>query len=88
MDQVLFLLVTFGVPILLYGLWLVRFAKRLRIPGLLILTVLSVWLLTFPFYYFSDLTGLALLSWLDAVVGLIPVVLAESFRRAKTRAGS
>jgi predicted MFS family arabinose efflux permease len=88
MDKALFFLVTFGVPILLYGLWLGRFAKRLRFPGLLILMMLSVWLLTFPFYYFSDLTGLALLSWLDAVVGLISVVLAESFRRTETRAGS
>jgi hypothetical protein len=81
-------LVTFGIPIFLYGLLLGGSAKRPRFSGLLIPMMLSVWLLTFPFYYFSDLTGFAFLSWLDGVVGLIPVVLAETFRRAKTRAGS
>jgi hypothetical protein len=85
MDQFLFFLVTFGIPIFLYGLWLGGSAKRLRFSGLLILMMLSVWLLTFPFYYVSDLTGFALLSWLDGVVGLIPVVLAEIFRRACAR---
>jgi hypothetical protein len=96
MDKLSFYLVSFGVPLILYAVWLARFSNRLRFLGLLVVMILAVWLLQWPVHFapqherLSDgvddrvdavVTGFVLLGWLNGLIGALPVILIEISRR-------
>jgi hypothetical protein len=84
--------VLFGIPILLYAVWLVRFQKQCLFTGLLILSVVVVWITLWPVYFGPELhrasfepndradtvvNGFVLLGWIYGLIGCLPIIMFE-----------
>jgi len=92
MEKLAFYLVTFGMPILLYLLWLARLTKQVPFLGLLIVAIVAVWITLWPVYFGPEhrrasaeindradtvMTGFILLGWFNGLIGCLPIILVE-----------
>ena len=92
MEKLAFYAVTFGIPILLYVLWLARLQKQCPFLGLLIIAVVAVWITLWPVYFGPEhqrasaepgdradtvVTGFILLGWFNGLIGCLPIILVE-----------
>ena len=92
MEKLAFYAVTFGIPILLYVLWIARLQKQCPFLGLLIITVVAVWITLWPVYFGPEhhralfepndradtvVNGFVLLGWLNGLIGCLPIILFE-----------
>lgn len=88
----LFYLATFGIPLLLYVVWLARFTKRMRFSFLLVFAVFAVWLSLWPIYFGPEhqvaageigdrsdtvVNGFVLGGWFNGLIGCLPIILVE-----------
>ena len=92
MEKLAFYAVTFGIPMLLYVLWLARLQKQCPFLGLLIIAVVVVWIALWPVYFGPEheralsepndradtvVNGFVLLGWINGLVGCLPIILFE-----------
>ena len=92
MEKFAFYAVTFGIPVLLYIVWLTRLQKQCPFLGLLIVAVVAVWITLWPVYFSPEhqrasaepsdradtvITGFILLGWLNGLIGCLPIILIE-----------
>lgn len=95
MEKPAFYAVTFGIPILLYFLWLARFQKQFSFLCLLIVAVVVVWITLWPVYFAPKhlrlsseagdkadtvVTGFIFLGWVNGLVGCLPILSVEVAR--------
>ena len=93
MEKLGFYSVTFGIPLLLYVLWLVRLQKQCPFLGLLIIAVVAVWITLWPVYYAPEhrratdemiddradavINGFVLMGWINGLIGCLPIIVIE-----------
>ena len=95
MEKAAFYAVTFGIPGLVYVLWLARLQKQCPFLGLLIIAVVAVWITLWPVYYSPEhqrasaelgdradsvMVGFIVFGWFNGMIGCLPIILVETPR--------
>jgi len=93
MKSIVLYAAIFGIPMVLYAVWLARFTRQLAFPLLLIFAVVTVWGSLWPLHFGPEhwrvtgemigdeadavVNGFALMGWIYGVLGCLPVLLVE-----------